>query len=279
MTGYTLNDKHLDALRVVVEASKDTTSEVALPWELLEGLGELVGCDEAVFMGINYGAESHYFIQSSRNDQRVFETTFADGCATPFWHHFRTSTHRPPWIPDQIASVTKPTDFMSERQWRNLPLYVECFREGPKTSHELMMCLPDGFHRQLRLLLWRNPGREFTERERFDLQLLLPHVEAAYRRGERRRLIPQLTFRQCQLLEWVGEGYTNQQIARRMGLAEGTVRTHLNNIYARLGVTSRTEAVMRTLGLLSDLKSRGQDSPLVRSAMLRSPTAGVEALT
>jgi hypothetical protein len=41
MTGYTLNDKHLDALRVVVEASKDTTSEVALPWELLEGLGEL----------------------------------------------------------------------------------------------------------------------------------------------------------------------------------------------------------------------------------------------
>ena len=120
---------------------------------------------------------------------------------------------------------------MSERQWRNLPLYIECFREGPRTSHELMMCLPDSFHRQLRLLRWRNPGRDFNERERFDLQLLLPHVKAAYRRGERQRLTPQLTMRQCQLLEWVGEGYTNQQIARRMhplGCAPGATRFELN---------------------------------------------------
>jgi DNA-binding CsgD family transcriptional regulator len=248
MTGYTLNDRHLDALRNVVEASKVTAVEVALPWELLEGLGALVGCDEAVFMGIDYGAESHYFFQSSRDNHRFFQTPFGGPNGLLFWQHFRSSTHRPPWIPDQVASVTQPTDFMTERQWRNLPLYVDFFRAGPKTSHELMMCLPDGFHRQLRLLLWRNPGREFTERERFDLQLLLPHVEAAYRRGERQRLTPQLTLRQRQLLDWVREGCTNQQIARRMGLAEGTVRTHLNNIYARLGVTSRTEAVIRTLG-------------------------------
>jgi len=47
----------------------------------------------------------------------------------------------------------------------------------------------------------------------------------------------------------VSEGWTNQQIARRMGLAEDTVRTHLNNIYARLGVRSRTEAVTQVFGL------------------------------
>jgi hypothetical protein len=34
-------------------------------------------------------------------------------------------------------------------------------------------------------------------------------------------------------------------VARRMGLSEGTVRTHLNHIYERLGVTSRTAAVSR----------------------------------
>ena len=257
MAGYTLHNKHLDALRYVVEASKVTPSGVALPWELLEGLGTLVGCDETVFIGINYGAESRYFAQSSCNHNRSFDTVFGVADASVFWQHFPSSTHRPPWIPEEVASVTKPTDFMSERQWRNLPLYVDCFREGPKTSHELMMCLPDGAGRQLRLLLWRHSGRDFTERERFDLQLLLPHVEAAYRRGKRQRLASQLTPRQRQLLRWVGEGYTNQQVARRMGLAEGTVRTHLNNIYARLGVSSRTEAVTRTLALIPQRSTSG----------------------
>ncbi len=253
MAGYTLRNKHLDALRDVVEASKVNISDVALPWEALNGLSALVGCDEAIFVGINYGAESHSFIQSSRNDQQCFDTIHGNTDAALFWTHFRSSTHRPPWIPEEVASVTKPTDFMAERQWRSLPLYVDCFREGPKTSHELMMCLPDGPGRQVRLLLWRHSGRDFTERERFDLQLLLPHVDAAYRGGERRRSTSRLTARQRQLLQWVGAGYTNQQIGRRMGLAEGTVRTHLNNIYARLGVSSRTEAVTRALALSLDL--------------------------
>jgi DNA-binding CsgD family transcriptional regulator len=33
--------------------------------------------------------------------------------------------------------------------------------------------------------------------------------------------------------------------ARRLGIAKGTVRTHLENIYAKLGVSSRTAAVTR----------------------------------
>ena len=38
---------------------------------------------------------------------------------------------------------------------------------------------------------------------------------------------------------------TNTQIARQLGISEGTVRTHLENIYGRLGVSSRTAAVTR----------------------------------
>jgi DNA-binding NarL/FixJ family response regulator len=40
-------------------------------------------------------------------------------------------------------------------------------------------------------------------------------------------------------------GHTNTQIARRLGISEGTVRTHLENIYERLDVSSRTAAVTR----------------------------------
>jgi DNA-binding NarL/FixJ family response regulator len=43
----------------------------------------------------------------------------------------------------------------------------------------------------------------------------------------------------------VAAGHTNAQIARRLSVTEGTVRKHLENIYARLHVSSRTAAVTR----------------------------------
>lgn len=45
--------------------------------------------------------------------------------------------------------------------------------------------------------------------------------------------------------DWWPAGYTNTQIARRLGITEGTVRTHLENIYRRLNVNCRTAAVTR----------------------------------
>jgi DNA-binding NarL/FixJ family response regulator len=78
------------------------------------------------------------------------------------------------------------------------------------------------------------------------LTLLRPHLAQAYLDAERRRHpVPRLTPRQTTLLRLVAAGHTNAQIARRLGLSEGTVRTHLENIYERLQVSSRTAAVTR----------------------------------
>ncbi len=63
--------------------------------------------------------------------------------------------------------------------------------------------------------------------------------------GRRRASVSPLTPRQTDLLRLVADGHTNGQIARRLGLSEGTVRTHLENIYGRLQVSSRTAAVLR----------------------------------
>ena len=57
--------------------------------------------------------------------------------------------------------------------------------------------------------------------------------------------MPRLTPRQKDLLRLVAAGHTNSQIARRLGISEGTVRTHLENIYENLNVSSRTAAVTR----------------------------------
>jgi DNA-binding CsgD family transcriptional regulator len=46
--------------------------------------------------------------------------------------------------------------------------------------------------------------------------------------------------------EW-RRSFVNAQIARRLGIAEGTARKHLENIYRRLHVPSRTAAVTHAL--------------------------------
>jgi len=98
----------------------------------------------------------------------------------------------------------------------------------------------------LRLFLFRGPGPDFSERDRALLTLLRPHLQQAYLDAERlRHPAPRLTPRQKDLLRLLAAGHTNAQIARRLGISEGTVRSHLEDIYGRLNVSSRTAAVTR----------------------------------
>ncbi len=52
-----------------------------------------------------------------------------------------------------------------------------------------------------------------------------------------------LTRREEEILRLVQRGRTNREIARETGLEEKTVKNHLNNIYSKLGLASRTEAM------------------------------------
>lgn len=65
-------------------------------------------------------------------------------------------------------------------------------------------------------------------------------------------LIDPLSERECEVLRLVAEGLTDRQIADRLVLAVGTIKRHLNNVYGKLGVNSRTQALARArdIGLL-----------------------------
>jgi DNA-binding NarL/FixJ family response regulator len=58
----------------------------------------------------------------------------------------------------------------------------------------------------------------------------------------RRRLVATLTPREEEVLELVAVGFTNAGIAERLWISPGTVKKHLENVYAKLGVTNRTAA-------------------------------------
>lgn len=52
-----------------------------------------------------------------------------------------------------------------------------------------------------------------------------------------------LTEREREVLQLVAEGLANKQVALSLDISEHTVKFHLSSLYAKLGVTSRTEAV------------------------------------
>ena len=56
-----------------------------------------------------------------------------------------------------------------------------------------------------------------------------------------------LTRRELEVLKLLAAGGSNRGIAERLNVTEGTVKTHLNNILGKLGVTSRTQAILTAL--------------------------------
>jgi len=63
-----------------------------------------------------------------------------------------------------------------------------------------------------------------------------------------------LTDREIEILNLLATGFTNPVIGSRLYLATNTVKAHLRNIYGKLGVNNRTQAVARArgLGIISD---------------------------
>ncbi len=78
--------------------------------------------------------------------------------------------------------------------------------------------------------------------------VLAPSVAGQVMRGYRRATAPgpldALTARELDVLELVARGRPNRRIGQELGIAEKTVKTHVSNVLAKLGVDDRTQAAL-----------------------------------
>lgn len=54
-----------------------------------------------------------------------------------------------------------------------------------------------------------------------------------------------LSQRELEVLTFIAEGYSNQEIAEKLFVSINTIKTHIGNIYSKLGVRRRTQAVSK----------------------------------
>ncbi len=166
-------------------------------------------------------------------------------------HYMRTGDGRP----------ARFSDFITRRRLHRLTLYDELYRHIG-VEHQIAFVLPSPPGEIIGIALNRQ-RRDFTGTEAAMLELLRGPLRACYERlVEREQLIGMLSAggdvdlasrasalglseRQVEVMSGVLAGASNAQVGLSLGISRRTVEKHLQNIYARLDVTSRTQAIAR----------------------------------
>ena len=72
-------------------------------------------------------------------------------------------------------------------------------------------------------------------------------LERLSQREEAKKLVEVLSKRETEIVKMVAAGLRNKEIAMKLNIGEGTVKTHLHTIYEKLGVHGRVELAMYAL--------------------------------
>jgi DNA-binding CsgD family transcriptional regulator len=121
----------------------------------------------------------------------------------------------------------------------------------------LRVWLPAAAGRSRSVYLERS-GKNYTDRELTLFALLRQHLVRMRADEDARRRSPRatnLTTREAEVLGWIAEGKTNAEIGRLLFISPHTVRKHIENIFEKLDVHTRTAAA-RYAGASLDVRRR-----------------------
>jgi DNA-binding CsgD family transcriptional regulator len=152
------------------------------------------------------------------------------------------------------AGAHRISDSVAFARFRQGALYAEYYRRIG-IDHAIALPLYVDGHTLVSFVLNRR-RRDFSDRDRDVLDLAQTTLAGMYRgvRPSRRsgcapgRMIATLTARERQVADWLAAGKTDRDIAAILGCSHRTVQKHLQRIYDKLGVETRTAAAVRWLG-------------------------------
>jgi DNA-binding CsgD family transcriptional regulator len=151
----------------------------------------------------------------------------------------------PCYAPQSEGGVCLPlkiSDFITRRQLHQLGLYQEVYKHL-QTEYQMILSLRPSPGDLVALVL-SNSSRDFSERDRVVLSLLQPVMQRAFALMRQRQARATLSSREADVLLWVAEAKTNKEIALILGISPRTVQKHLESIFAKLGVETRTAAAL-----------------------------------
>ncbi|HEX8940668.1 MAG TPA: helix-turn-helix transcriptional regulator [Candidatus Limnocylindrales bacterium] len=219
---------------------RDTSSAV-----ILEGISALVAADTAVF-----------YLTDSRLERCVAMIADDPGLQAAWqagydrWLGLVRAGGHPivdHWVQTGDLGALRLSDVIGGGAFHRLPLYDEFLRHyriermlGTRIELSSWLWIDVMFHRS---------GSDFTRRDMTALDAVRPTVGRIAQRAElapsvARGVALGLTPREAEVLAWLGHGETNAGIGGLLFIAPGTVKKHLDAIYAKLGVGGRIEAAV-----------------------------------
>jgi DNA-binding CsgD family transcriptional regulator len=238
----TLGSRDLRAVLEFVETAWALAGERAFPRDTLDALGELIPSDSVSYDDLDrvHRREIEYVTTDDDDDDDGEQLFWRIVDEHPICRHQQAYAD---------FSATRLSDVISRRRLVNSHIYAE-WLQPYGVEAELEAGIARSRARTRNFILQRASG-DFSMRDRVALELVRPQLRRIHEMTELRRALgrsePQdlgrLTGREGEVLELVAAGLTNAAIAERMWISPGTVKKHLDNIYAKLGVANRTAAV------------------------------------
>jgi DNA-binding CsgD family transcriptional regulator len=218
------------------------------PEPVLERLRLLVGCD-----CVSYGEYAGRAVR--RRNIRAAPAGFLPVRPEVARAHDRLR-HRSPLLP-RPATLDRPvrlSDCLTRREIPSHPLYEPVWRRLG-SERPMSLWLTDR-GRILGGFGFDSATRDFTARDKLVLETLVPHLVQLHRAARARaaatgetEATQALTAREREVLRLVADGLSTREIAAALWIAPGTVRKHLDNVFAKLGVGSRAAAVSVAIGV------------------------------
>lgn len=234
-------------LHNLVDAIEEMSADLDgpfIPWKLLTVLDRLIPCEQIGFSEMDH------------QRRRVVNDQFIEGSFEGF-EGVQELPHEPWWsLAAASTTVANPrlatpgriqrwTAEFSKLDIQGSPLYQEYWR-GVGDLVTVAFPSPPGHTR--RMMLWRPLPDRFTDRDEAVVRLLRPHLFEVDRIARRRRDgSPGLTAREWQVLELVAQGASNAEVAAALVTSVATVRKHMEHIFDRTGVRTRSAAVARLM--------------------------------